>query len=383
MPELGRCRQGCLAMRARQIWRPVESSFLSVIHILCSLVPKHTTLRSKALSRILYISIRLSRGALDACDHDDERGGHHDRSRSVDPTAVTIAFVFSPSRLAVKLLECLVHIDIVSACAFARSLPSPPSQRYRPASTYAAFIRPQTPPSTQHHTTRYTHRILFKPQVTTMPRRLPPTPLRLHNGPLPARGKPKHTLPSLPRPVFYGPTPIAATTAARAVPRARMTHAELPALVIPEAATATIPFSAVSAMTAVEPSWSGPSSPTSASSTASSKKSREFVRGPWDHSGSIQVPIDVGAMLPPPMPAAINVRGEARVRLRVGDGWCEGCEERFWCGRSLTHYAYAWSYESSDDMHSFVSVVVCMCVAVCFLRLQVRGQAIMQVEYRT
>lgn len=145
-----------------------------------------------------------------------------------------------------------------------------------------------------------------------MPRRLPPTPLRLHNGPLPARGKPKHTLPSLPRPVFYGPTPIAATTAARAVPRARMTHAELPALVIPEAAAAAIipgAFSAVSAMTAVEPSWSGPSSPTSASSTASSKKSREFVRGPWDHSGSIQVPIDVGAMLPPPMPAAINVRG--------------------------------------------------------------------------
>lgn len=39
------------------------------------------------------------------------------------------------------------------------------------------------------------------------------------------------------------------------------------------------------------------------------KRSREFVRGPWDHSGSIQVPFDVTAVLPPPMPAAVNARG--------------------------------------------------------------------------
>ena len=69
-------------------------------------------------------------------------------------------------------------------------------------------------------------------------------------------------------------------------------------------------FSALAAPTTTEGNtWSGPSSPTSAASTASRKRSREFIRGPWDHSGAIHVPFDVGAVLPPPMPAAINVRG--------------------------------------------------------------------------
>ncbi|KAI0646789.1 hypothetical protein C8Q79DRAFT_587086 [Trametes meyenii] len=163
-----------------------------------------------------------------------------------------------------------------------------------------------------------------------MPRRSPPTPLRLHNGPLPARGKPKHTLPSLPRPAFCGPAP---SQHAGPVPRARMQHTELPALVIPDPTTAGLPsgvvpalFGAMAMAMAME-SASGPSSPTSAASSVSSaygyghghggagtgagvprKKSREFVRGPWDHSGAIHVPFDVGAVLPPPRPAAINVR---------------------------------------------------------------------------
>ncbi|KAI0747851.1 hypothetical protein C8Q80DRAFT_1120486 [Daedaleopsis nitida] len=134
-----------------------------------------------------------------------------------------------------------------------------------------------------------------------MPRRSPPTPLRLHNGPLLPRGMPRHTLPSLPRPAFQCPIP---TVNAGPIPRTRMTHTELPVLDIPN----------IAAPSALEPSvsWSGPSSPTSASSMSStrSKRSKEFVKGPWDHSGTIQVPIDVGAMLPPPMPAAINARGE-------------------------------------------------------------------------
>ncbi|RPD79785.1 hypothetical protein L226DRAFT_181106 [Lentinus tigrinus ALCF2SS1-7] len=147
-----------------------------------------------------------------------------------------------------------------------------------------------------------------------MTRRSPPTPLRLHNGPLPARGKPRHTLPSIPRPAFYGPAPTLA--AGGPVPRARMTHTELPSLLIPVSTDPGAPsaFSALpmatTAISALEATWSGPSSPTSASSTASlpRKKSREFIRGPWDHSGAIHVPFDVGAVLPPPMPAAINVR---------------------------------------------------------------------------
>ncbi|KAI0670654.1 hypothetical protein C8Q78DRAFT_1079595 [Trametes maxima] len=155
-----------------------------------------------------------------------------------------------------------------------------------------------------------------------MPRRSPPTPLRLHNGPLPARGKPKHTLPSLPRPAFCGPAPQQHTGP---VPRARMLHTELPALAIPDPATG-LPSGIPGLFGGAMESASGPSSPTSAASSASSssygygsagtgmgsgvprKKSREFVRGPWDHSGAIHVPFDVGAVLPPPRPAAINVR---------------------------------------------------------------------------
>ena len=83
-----------------------------------------------------------------------------------------------------------------------------------------------------------------------------------------------------------------------------------PVLAAPSAVSA---FSAAAATVAPlpEPTWSGPSSPTSAESAASvrSKRSREFVRGPWDHSGSIQVPFDVAAVLPPPMPAAVTARG--------------------------------------------------------------------------
>ncbi|EJF62462.1 hypothetical protein BD309DRAFT_976553 [Dichomitus squalens] len=146
-----------------------------------------------------------------------------------------------------------------------------------------------------------------------MPRRQPPSALRLHVGPLPPRGKPKHTMPSLPRPAFHGPAPTV-TTAAGPVPRARMTHTDLPALAIPSPATGGFSAPTATAATAMSTAfegntWSGPSSPTSAESTASRKRSREFIRGPWDHSGAIRVPFDVGAVLPPPMPAAINVRG--------------------------------------------------------------------------
>ncbi|OSD02791.1 hypothetical protein PYCCODRAFT_1467480 [Trametes coccinea BRFM310] len=148
-----------------------------------------------------------------------------------------------------------------------------------------------------------------------MPRRSPPTPLRLHTGPLPARGKPKHTLPSLPRPAFHGPHPLTLDTTSKPVPRARMTHTELPALAIPESGLAGLPGLYGSALEMGMGS-AGPSSPTSAGSASSGratpesgkKRSREWVRGPWDHSGAIQVPFDVGAVLPPPRPVAINVR---------------------------------------------------------------------------
>ncbi|KAI8998897.1 hypothetical protein BD414DRAFT_476364 [Trametes punicea] len=154
-----------------------------------------------------------------------------------------------------------------------------------------------------------------------MPRRSPPTPLRLHTGPLPPRGQPKHTLPSLPRPAFHGPTPSAHSGP---VPRARMAHTDLPALVIPE--PTTVPgLPGVCGGPLETAGAGGMSSPTSAGSVSTStlmsgggrsslesgrrrKRSRECVRGPWDHSGAIQVPFDVGAVLPPPKPVAVNLR---------------------------------------------------------------------------
>lgn len=146
-----------------------------------------------------------------------------------------------------------------------------------------------------------------------MPRRSPPTPLRLHAGPLPPRGMPKHTMPSLPRPAFHGAIPTINPTPGP-VPRPRMTHNELPLLVIPEHVAPPTALSALPAAPLETQSWSGPSSPTSAESTRSTprKKSKEFVRGPWDHSGAIHVPFDVGAVLPPPMPAALNVAAESK-----------------------------------------------------------------------
>ncbi|KAI0637257.1 hypothetical protein C8Q77DRAFT_1155106 [Trametes polyzona] len=148
-----------------------------------------------------------------------------------------------------------------------------------------------------------------------MPRRSPPTPLRLHNGPLPARGKPKHTLPELPRPAFQGPVPSFTTGP---VPRTRMVHTELPPLVIPDPTLGLAGGLPGLFATALD-SGSGPSSPTSSASSRTSgegrggglggrKKSKEYIRGPWDHSGAIHVPFDVGAVLPPPRPAALNLR---------------------------------------------------------------------------
>ncbi|KAH9946350.1 uncharacterized protein BXZ73DRAFT_95849 [Epithele typhae] len=163
-----------------------------------------------------------------------------------------------------------------------------------------------------------------------MPRRSPPTPLRLHDGPLPPRGQPRHTLPSLPCPAFHAPA-TGAVPAAGPVPRVRMSHKALPELVIPALAAAPVALAGPSAFSARASGvvtgafafahgreaslGSLPSSPSSAGSTGPSarrerEREREFVRGPWDHSGTIQVPFDIGAVLPPPMPAAVGVRGE-------------------------------------------------------------------------
>jgi len=52
-----------------------------------------------------------------------------------------------------------------------------------------------------------------------MPRRPPPTSLLLVQGPLPSRGKPKHTLPSLPRPTLLPPN-LSRASGPSQIPRA-------------------------------------------------------------------------------------------------------------------------------------------------------------------
>ncbi|OCH95287.1 hypothetical protein OBBRIDRAFT_788481 [Obba rivulosa] len=145
-----------------------------------------------------------------------------------------------------------------------------------------------------------------------MPRRAPPTPLRLVSGPLPGRGQPKHTLPSMPRPAFHPPARTAAPRArATAEPDevrmlSRMDHTRLPPLVLPQALGSMLhPYSGPGTPTSAGSSNSERSRPPSPTSSKSDKSDRP-LRAPWNHSESIHVPFDVGAVLAPLQPAAVN-----------------------------------------------------------------------------
>ncbi|KAJ7929318.1 hypothetical protein B0H13DRAFT_1964827 [Mycena leptocephala] len=109
-----------------------------------------------------------------------------------------------------------------------------------------------------------------------MPRRSPPTSLRLVQGPVPARSVPKHTLPSVPRPTFSQPAVLVRGPSPRQQARQQedpvlaAKFTEIPAILIP---------------------------PT--------PSSRGSLRGPWDHSGSISTPIDMESLLTPMKPVAL------------------------------------------------------------------------------
>ncbi|KAJ7871515.1 hypothetical protein B0H14DRAFT_2345176 [Mycena olivaceomarginata] len=109
-----------------------------------------------------------------------------------------------------------------------------------------------------------------------MPRRSPPSSLRLWVGPVPARSIPKHTMPSMPRPTWAQPAALARGPS----PRPQAGHKEDPVL--------AVKFSEI-------PSHLLPPTPSSQGS----------MRGPWDHSGSIQLPMDVESLLSPLKPAAL------------------------------------------------------------------------------
>ncbi|KAI0340682.1 hypothetical protein BDW22DRAFT_1360112 [Trametopsis cervina] len=152
-----------------------------------------------------------------------------------------------------------------------------------------------------------------------MPRRSPPTPLRLHEGPLPPRSKPRHTLPSVPRPTFvpmapaaHGPLPRTRVQEVMPVVHydaTRLSYTQLPVLTMPSRSTHSR-----------RSSWDsdGSMSPTSSVGSLSRRSSVSSFddgeatkpirqRGPWDHSSSIKIPFDVGTVLPPPAPVAVNL----------------------------------------------------------------------------
>jgi len=124
-----------------------------------------------------------------------------------------------------------------------------------------------------------------------MPRRPPPTALRLATGPTPLRNKPKHTLPSIPLPTFYPlrvkESDLQAATARQTTERCQtITHTELPTLDI-----LSLPYG----------SGSGNTSPASVGDGRG-----KIIKGPWDHSGSISLDFDVESVLAPLKPVAVS-----------------------------------------------------------------------------
>ncbi|KDR81379.1 hypothetical protein GALMADRAFT_60000 [Galerina marginata CBS 339.88] len=97
-----------------------------------------------------------------------------------------------------------------------------------------------------------------------MPRRSPPSSLRLTQGPMPPRSAPKHTLPSLPRPAFRRPSE---GELLQAQMRARERHDGIV--------------------------------------TVAREEKEKRIRGPWDHSGSISVAVDVDRLLQTPARALV------------------------------------------------------------------------------
>jgi len=140
-----------------------------------------------------------------------------------------------------------------------------------------------------------------------MPRRPPPSSLRLANGPMPMRGQPKHTLPAVPRPTFY-PSTVKLTSNTNAVPegRTKASHASLPQLVIPSEGHEPYPHShSRSSSASSSPASSRSSLSGSSESGWKLKTLSGTVWGPWVHSSTVRVQVDIESLLPPPKPVAV------------------------------------------------------------------------------
>lgn len=148
-------------------------------------------------------------------------------------------------------------------------------------------------------------------------RRRPPTALRLITGPLPPRSKPRHTLPSLPRPTFH--TKAAQAKGSGPLPRPRVNEL-IPLGVVSNTPSKTPPVREVchdlplsfgidgTGPSDDESEPSSPSSDVSSSEEVSPQPSRR-IRAPWNHSSAIRVPFDVSAVIQPPRAAATSHPG--------------------------------------------------------------------------
>ncbi|KAF8894439.1 hypothetical protein BD779DRAFT_838153 [Infundibulicybe gibba] len=122
-----------------------------------------------------------------------------------------------------------------------------------------------------------------------MPRRAPPTSLRLVSGPIPPRSGPRHTLPSVPLPAFH---PITLNSVSHE------THRRA------QGWSSWQPWRSTSDLTDC-PETVSPVDPDMSSRSGSPKS----IRGPWDHSRTIPLPFDVENLLAAPKPVAISPTG--------------------------------------------------------------------------
>ena len=151
-----------------------------------------------------------------------------------------------------------------------------------------------------------------------MPRRPPPTPLRLVSGPLPPRNRPRHTLPSLPHPAFHPrpPVPHASHPRTRAR-RIEELHSPNPFTGVKkgcerpvEAAGGHSRKGSREAIKSNGGNTKGSNPPVVTTSHPHHRPSRArkvTMRGPWDHAASIKVPFNVEAVLAPPRAAVVNI----------------------------------------------------------------------------
>ncbi|KAJ7582511.1 hypothetical protein C8J56DRAFT_954956 [Mycena floridula] len=132
--------------------------------------------------------------------------------------------------------------------------------------------------------------------MTRGTRRSPPTALRLITGPTPPRSTPKHTLPSVPRPTFHSPSTI--PRGPSSPPRRQLTTLPQPGLDSPsDYPTSLFTPTGYDSTTSSTPSSTASFSP---------RSSPKALRGPWDHSGSILVPIDLEHCLTPLKPVLVR-----------------------------------------------------------------------------